>query len=1130
MIHDTIFKRIAESVLGKCAMAALAVMCCTTAPAQRQTDALSRGTVAVKTKTGVFISWRILAEEYYGVTYNVYRNGTKLNSTPLTVSNYTDASGSATDTYTVAAVLADGTVQSQSASVTPWNTGRVDTSSKVLFPCPAYKEITMQSVYSRDGDDITDNYIINDVSMADLDGDGDIEFIVKRINQADADALFPTTCDYGFTVLEAYEMDGTRLWSIDVGPNMVSGGNHEVNIVAYDWDQDGRAEVLLRGADDMILHKASGSSQTIGTSGVNTRSSISHVSNMTYTNTGNEYLLYLDGETLEPYQVITYPIARGSASDWGDSYGHRSSKYFFGAPYLDGRNPSIFLARGIYTKIEMVAYDVNTSTHALTKRWSWSSGSSGSWYGQGYHNFGIADVDLDGRDEIVYGSMVIDHNGKGLSTTGLGHGDAQHCGDLDPFRPGLEIFACNEDNPGNNFRNATTSEIYYRSTASSDDGRCMAANVTNDYPGCLGASASSGVISLASDAVISSLSNNWSSSTAQPMALNFRIYWDGDLLEETVNSPGTERECIVLKAGSGRIMQTSGVAMCNSTKNTPCAQGDIIGDWREELILRSSDNTALRIYTTTDETSYRIPCLWQDHQYRQSMVWQMLGYNQPPHTSYFLGELEGITAAPPALSMTDRTEISAGSVITSSYNDKQILICNAGSYGIGSDGIEPSVLYVNAPSLVTGSGSNSGITTTKYAIQLGASLSSGTYKGVIGGSTTLVKQGEGELKLTARTHTYTGPTQVWGGTFTFCGTLSNSAVWMNRHTTLISSGGKFPQGVTMEYGSTLHPGWGSSSAGTVTVGALEMHEGSRVVLDMSATSSSCDVLNLTSLTIRTQDWEYGPEYLAPVFQIVSDGTLVGGKYKIGTLTTVSGDLNDIIVECEESSDEMYLMQEDGVLYLVVNDEDSFIPCEGTAYYAQLSNASTYLNLTEGADNNITVTTEQTAIYFESDGNGNYYIKDESGNYVYYPSLKSSNWLLGTSSDSKAAWTITSDGDGGFYLYSVSISGRAMGADYSGLGADGTHVDGRKDPTNTSRKDIRGTYTHWVFGLYGTTKSLQVAMPDEEDVIAEKPVNGDAEQATITGIYNLAGQKLNSLQRGINIVVYSDGRSVETTVK
>ena len=308
----------------KAALAAVCLVVLTTASvvAQRATDKLDRGLVAVKTSSGVFTSWRILGEEYYDTKYNLYRDGVKLNAEPLSVSNYVDASGTTNSLYTVSAVVR-GEEQAPCAAVTPW--------------ARQYLEIPLQPVLSRKGADVTSEYTANDVSLGDLDGDGVSELLLKRINQTDADKGYPVSCT-NYTMLEAYRLDGTRLWYIDVGPNMVSGSSVEINIVAYDWDGDGKAEVLLRGADNMIVHYRDGEEmkqQLIGSASYNSRGSVNHDDgNMAYTHEGAEYLIYLEGATGKPYPIgtddsrpyIDFPLPRGNASDWGDGYGHRSSK------------------------------------------------------------------------------------------------------------------------------------------------------------------------------------------------------------------------------------------------------------------------------------------------------------------------------------------------------------------------------------------------------------------------------------------------------------------------------------------------------------------------------------------------------------------------------------------------------------------------------------------------------------------------------------------------------------------------------------------------------------------------------------------------------------------------------------
>ena len=866
----------------------LAMSC--VAMAQRTTDVLDRGLVALPSGSGNFVSWRIMGEEYYDVEYNLYRDGVKLNPVPLKVSNFTDNKGTAASKYQVAPVVR-GVEQEKCAEVTRWNNG--------------YLDIPMQPVINRNGQNVTSNYTLNDVSLADVNGDGISEFIVKRNSNT---AKEYSTNKYDFHRLECYTITGKRLWYIDLGPNMISGPDEQYDIVGYDWDGDGKAEMLLRGSDNMIIHKADGVTVEIGNMNFDSRNTLQSDANMAYTHTGNEFLLYLNGETAEPYVTMPYPLPRLEKGQtdlnavWGDGYGHRSTKHYFAAPYLDGRRPSIFLGRGAYTIHKMCALDVNPETHELTQRWRWDD-PGGAWRGQGYHNFGIADVDLDGRDEIVFGSMVIDDNGKGLSTTGLGHGDAQHTGDLDPYRWGLEHFACNEDRPAMNYRNATTSKIYYRLVGTGDDGRALCGNFTNSYPGCVGKSASSGVISTVADKVLPGVPG---------FDLNFRIYWDGDLCEEILNSPGTEKEAKIDKMvgnSINRIFTSSGAKMNNWSKNNPGATGDIIGDWREEMVLRTSDNAKLRIYTTSTPTPHRIYTLWHDHQYRQAMVWQSMGYNQPPHLSYFLGELEGITVAPPPLTMTGRTEVSNNGTVGTDLNDKHVIMCETNDMTVSiAEGASPHVLTFNVPSWVQGTTNNDNIIYDKFTYTVnGAGLT---------GAARLVKQGDGILNLPAVDMTHTGNTDIWAGIVNFNGTMKNSKLWLNRFAEFNADGGVF-RGIEMEYASILRPG-GLNKVGEVSTDTLNLNFGAIMELDVIGASKASDVIKAKHIVIETKSWEYGPEYLTPVIRLVlpEGGDLETASYLIAEAESIEGNLGAIKLEGTYGK-KSSLKHEDGKVYLVV---------------------------------------------------------------------------------------------------------------------------------------------------------------------------------------------------------------------
>ncbi len=721
--------------------------------AQRTVDVIDRGLVAVKVNGGVYCSWRILGEEYYDVTYNLYRDGVKVNDQPLSVSNYRDTGGSLTSKYTITAVVR-GVEQAKSKEATPL--------------AKPYLELEM------DHGTMTNTFVPNDATAADLDGDGEPELIIKFDN-------WNSGVGGKYTVVEAYKLNGKKLWWIDCGPNLGDFQNNEINIAAYDWDMDGKAECIFRAADGTVIHMADGATQTIGDPSKNYRY---EGSGQWFVHEGAEFLLYMNGETGKPYQVMDYPLVRLEPGEgnleqqWGDGYGHRSSKYFFGAPYFDGRKPSIFLARGIYTRHKMIAYDVDPATHKLSVRWRWNCNTGGPWFGQGYHNYCIGDVDWDGRDEIVFGGMTIDDNGRGLATTGLGHGDAMHLNDFDPYRHGQEFFACNENAPSNNYCDATTRKILYRYAGGTDDGRCMMGNFTDLYPGAQGSTARDG--NLISSVTYSGIPGGTKNNIAQ----NMRIYWDGDLCEETFNyANGKNTAGVIIKYGTGVIATLEGSMTNNDTKGTPCLQADIFGDWREEVVMRTADNK-VRIYTTTTATQWRNYTLWHDHQYRNAVVWQMNGYNQPPHTSYFLGRLEGITVAPPALIMTGRTEVKNNGTIGSDANDKQIITCETNDMTVSvADGATPYIYIDNAPSWVQGTDVNgtSGKNPTIIYEYYTHTLTGGGFAG----SMRLIKQGDGTLVLPNVVQKYTGNTDVWAGKLSFDGTMEGSRVWLNRHTTLI---------------------------------------------------------------------------------------------------------------------------------------------------------------------------------------------------------------------------------------------------------------------------------------------------------------------------------------------------------
>ncbi|MDE6379761.1 MAG: autotransporter-associated beta strand repeat-containing protein [Muribaculaceae bacterium] len=902
-----------------------------TLTAQRVTDALGRGLVAMKTDAGVFCSWRINADEWDdGTRFNIYRGFTKLNDSPLNVSNFTDTSGTPDATYTIRPVI-NGVEADACEPVKVWE-----------------KNYTI--IKPQHAPEIKAGLVPNDATAADVDGDGELEILMKYDNQA------PSYHDGDngiFTVVECLEMDGSVKWWINFGPNIGDFQNNEINIIATDWDQDGKAEVVFRAADGTVIHKADGTTYTVGDASINYRGN-SWPDGQWFMHWGKEYLVYANGETGEPYECIDYPLVRvepennpngilsGGAYDtlvnneWGDGYGHRSSKYFFAAPYLDGRKPSLFLSRGIYTKIKMITYDIDPVNHKLVERWRWND-LGGPWFGQGYHNFGIADVDWDGRDEIVYGSMVIDDNGYGLSTTGLGHGDAQHCGDFDPYTHGQEIFACNENAPNNNFRDATTSKIYYRTTGGNDDGRSMMGNFIDEYPGAEG-------ISSKDDALIGGASHKaiiGDSKSSVSITQNFRVFWDGDLCDESFDyNSGKNTQGAIYKPREGRIALLEGSKTNNDTKGTPCFQGDILGDWREEYIMRDGDNN-IRIYSTDIPTEHRIYSLWYDHQYRNAMNWQMCGYNQPPHVSFALSVFEDITVPPAPLTMTGRTEVSDNGIIDASLDGKHVIVCETNDMTLSaSNGAAPSILTVNTPTWVEGHNNNDNITTQTYTHTISS--------GIFGGEMRLIKQGDGKLVLPSGHHPYSGTTEVWAGTLKLDGQLTNSPVWLNRFGVLETSNLDLPQGLDMNYGSVLRLGI-DSQAGILSASQVTLGFGSIVELDVFHFNQDIDHIITDKLTIEKKDWTNGPEYLQPVIRFTAHpeegtSTLPQGRYDIGAIGVIEGDLSDLILlGIEDMKKE--LIYENGRLYL---DLSAYEP--GTKTWAGVEDAIWDLGASEAFTN------------------------------------------------------------------------------------------------------------------------------------------------------------------------------------
>ncbi|MEV5329799.1 rhamnogalacturonan lyase [Nonomuraea sp. N2-4H] len=578
----------------------------TTAPAPvhaasaKQMEDLDRGLISVRSGSGNLVSWRLLGTDPDGVTFNLYRGSTRIASGLSGGTNYLDNGAPADASYTVRAVVG-GTEQPASPA-------------SIRFTGGSYLDVPIQPPSGgTTPDGVSYTYSANDASVGDLDGDGRYEIVLKwdPSNAKDNSQSGYT----GNVFIDAYRLDGTRLWRIDLGRN-IRAGAHYTQFQVYDYDGDGKAEVAMKTADGT----RDGRGTVIGNASADYRNSSGYILS------GPEYLTMFNGETGAAMSTVDYDPPRGNVSSWGDNYGNRVDRFLAGTAYLDGARPSLIMARGYYTRSVIAAWDFRNGS--LTKRWTFDSNNSGSQYaGQGSHSLSVGDIDQDGRDEIVYGAMAVDDNGAGMWSTRTGHGDAQHLGDFDPARSGLEYFKVSESTsqPGSLYIDPRNGQILWSTSSGSDNGRGVAGDIST-------VRVASEFWSAADGNLRSVTGNN---AGRKPSSINFLIWWDGDpvreLLDQThIDKYGTD--------GDTRLLTASGVHSNNGTKATPSLSADILGDWREEVIWPTSDNRALRIYSTPTPTDRRIYTLMHDPLYRVSVAWQNTAYNQPPHTGFFLGD------------------------------------------------------------------------------------------------------------------------------------------------------------------------------------------------------------------------------------------------------------------------------------------------------------------------------------------------------------------------------------------------------------------------------------------------------------------------------------------------------------
>ncbi|MFV5695245.1 T9SS type A sorting domain-containing protein [Flavobacterium sp. LB3P122] len=580
----------------------------------KQMEFLNRGVVAVrKSSSQVFISWRLLGNDPSSIAFDIYRDNVKLNTTPITTStNFLDNTA-VNGSYTVKMVN-NNVEGSASAPVSVWANNQLT----IPLQIPAGGTTPDGKAYT---------YTANDTSVGDVDGDGEYEVFLKWEPTVKNDNAGGYS---GNQIFDCYKLNGTKLWRIDLGVNM-NAGPHYNQFMVYDFDGDGKAEIILKTADGTV----DGAGVVIGNATVDYRNTSGWVQQ------GSEFLTVFNGLTGAAMATIPYQPARGNTTDWGDNYGNRQDRFVSAVAYLDGARPSLIVGRGYYDKLVRAAYDWRNGQ--LTLRWIFDSKdpsdpANNALSSQGNHQMTIGDVDGDGKDEIINGSSAINDNGKRLWTYGQGHGDALHMSDMDPDRPGQEIWQCLES-PGQyspygiRLNDAKTGKMIFGVSTTGDVGRALAADIDPNHRGYEMWSSTGNLYNVQDGEIGTVKPTNGSQS------VNGAVWWDGDLGRELLDGTIMDKWNPATKSLNRlfTIYQAAPVSSNNDTKKNPALTADLMGDWREEIILRRSDNTALILFTTTIPSEHRIYTLMHDPQYRTAIAWQNSAYNQPPHPSFFLG-------------------------------------------------------------------------------------------------------------------------------------------------------------------------------------------------------------------------------------------------------------------------------------------------------------------------------------------------------------------------------------------------------------------------------------------------------------------------------------------------------------
>lgn len=579
---------------------------------------LDRGLVAVSMPNGVYLGWRMFGYEYDDqqpgrIAYAVYGADTLL-ATVQDSTNFFDSQGSPDSQYSVAAII-DGETQTLSPVVTPWP------QDYLRIPLVVPPAGVTPATCSPPSEHYS--YSASDASVGDLDGDGRYEIVLKW-DPSNARDNSQGGCS-GDVLLDAYNLDGQQLWRIDLGPNIRAGAHYTQHLV-YDFDGDGKAEVVVKTAPGTI--DGTGTNLQTGAAAPDDQTVV-YRSSSGYILTGPEYLTVFDGISGAELASVSFQPARGAVVDWGDSYGNRVDNFLSTAAFVrdpsDGTasgRPSIIMGRGFYARTAISAW--NWRNGALTLLWTADSKLGTAYSGQGAHSWAVGDVDHDGAQEIITGSSTINGDGTRRCSTNLGYGYALHVADLVPDRPGVEVFVPHMSGSAYDEHDADTCAVIVRgpTVAAGTTARGVADDIYDGNDGGeMWTNNSGSLVSATTGKAVGSL----------PSSANFLIWWDADEAREL------EDQTSITKYDGAVLLNCSECASDNSTKATPVLSADLLGDWREEIIWREKDNSALRLYTTTAVTTRRIYTLMHDAQYRMQVSSEQAGFNQPPHPSFHIG-------------------------------------------------------------------------------------------------------------------------------------------------------------------------------------------------------------------------------------------------------------------------------------------------------------------------------------------------------------------------------------------------------------------------------------------------------------------------------------------------------------